>query len=333
MPEEQNNGSVPPAPSPHTEVKDAPAPFDDRDADVILRSCDLVDFRVFKLVLSLASPVFKSMFTLPQSLSSSQSTVADDDDHRDGIPIVRLSEDARTLEDVLRSFYPVSVPCVDSMEGIARVLAVAEKYEIDTFRRRAREMLLNRVDEDPVSAYTIAVRFQIEAIVAKAAIAFLTIHHTTIMKCSSPLLSLITAEQFRRLLSFHHHAGKVASAMPFSKHWLNTLPSSMMSTIYACSRCQEKRSVTAAGGDETIVFYAPGYVWEYLTRAAFELKDWPCAGSASTASVVKGIVDSGSCYSCGRDRTGWMAVVRQSLADAINEAVAALKPSDYGMEG
>lgn len=320
MPEQQNNGTKSPASSPHTGVKDAPAPFDDRDADVILRSCDLVDFRVFKVVLSLASPVFKSMFTLPQSLSSAQSTVADDEDHRDGIPVVRLSEDARTLEDVLRSFYPVSVPCVDSMEDIARVLTVAGKYEIDMFRRRAREMLMNRVDEDPVCAYAIALRFELEGIVTKAAMASLAFQHSTILDYPLPALSLVTAEQYRRLLSFHYHACEVASEVPFSKHWLNTLPSSMMSTTDWCGQCRQYRSVAAIGEDEGTPFHAPGYMWEYLTRVARELKDWPCAQSASIPIVV----DSGLCSACRFDRTGGMAVVRQSLADAINEAVVAV---------
>ena len=46
----------------------APEPFDRLDADLILRSSDKepVDFRVFKLFLSLASPFFAMVFTLPQ---------------------------------------------------------------------------------------------------------------------------------------------------------------------------------------------------------------------------------------------------------------------------
>ena len=39
-------------------------PFDDPNADVILRSRDNVDFRTFKLMLSLASEFFKDMFSL-----------------------------------------------------------------------------------------------------------------------------------------------------------------------------------------------------------------------------------------------------------------------------
>ena len=43
---------------------DAGAPFDSLHADVILRSSDNIDFRTFKLLLSLASPFFEGMFEM-----------------------------------------------------------------------------------------------------------------------------------------------------------------------------------------------------------------------------------------------------------------------------
>src|SRR5258708_4880046 len=45
----------------------ASAPFDHAKADVILRSADGVEFRVFMLFLSLASPFFETLFGLPQA--------------------------------------------------------------------------------------------------------------------------------------------------------------------------------------------------------------------------------------------------------------------------
>ncbi|KAF8273062.1 hypothetical protein EI94DRAFT_1564704 [Lactarius quietus] len=41
-------------------------PFDDADADIILRSSDQVDFHVYRVLLSKSSPFFKSIFSLPQ---------------------------------------------------------------------------------------------------------------------------------------------------------------------------------------------------------------------------------------------------------------------------
>lgn len=65
-------------------------PFDDLSADVVLRSSDGIDFRVHRIVLSLASPFFKEMFTLPQPTSEPE------------VPIIPMSESALLLDKALR---------------------------------------------------------------------------------------------------------------------------------------------------------------------------------------------------------------------------------------
>ena len=55
---------MPPSKSTHSEEL-AKAPFDDLQADLILQSSDKVHFRVFKPILSIASPIFKDMFSIP----------------------------------------------------------------------------------------------------------------------------------------------------------------------------------------------------------------------------------------------------------------------------
>ena len=41
-------------------------PFDKTNADIILRTSDLVDFHVFSQILIAASPFFEGMFDVPQ---------------------------------------------------------------------------------------------------------------------------------------------------------------------------------------------------------------------------------------------------------------------------
>ncbi|EIM83865.1 uncharacterized protein STEHIDRAFT_159480 [Stereum hirsutum FP-91666 SS1] len=336
MPQGQNDDHAPEMQSSPTEIKDAPAPFDDRDADVILRSCDLVDFRVFKVVLSFASPVFKSMFTLPQSPSSARTIVADDDDHRDGIPVVRLSEDATTLESVLRACYPGTSPHIDCLEDIVRVLTVAEKYEMEVFRVTAREMLLNGLESRPFLRYAIARRFKFKDVCTRAAVASLVLSHKAILQypsetVTSPLLSLITADQFRHLLLYHYRCGEVASGVPLSRHWLSTLPPLIMSRALQCSRCQEKRTpVDTDGQAQPPPFYAPTLLWNTLDRVARALRETPDAKGAT--NVFQSAGDVGSCGLCLINRSGLIVLVRQSLMDAINVAVAEVKPSDFGIE-
>ncbi|KAH9976032.1 hypothetical protein BGW80DRAFT_1119802, partial [Lactifluus volemus] len=71
--------------------------FDDADADIILRSIDNLDFRVYRVILSKASPVFNDMFIFPHPPCPSP-FVKNPDDYKDGLPLVRLPESSATLD-------------------------------------------------------------------------------------------------------------------------------------------------------------------------------------------------------------------------------------------
>ncbi|KAI5988235.1 hypothetical protein F5J12DRAFT_786925 [Pisolithus orientalis] len=80
-------------------------PFDDPNAEVILRSSDNVHFRVFKGSLALASPVFKDMFTLGAS----------------------VHETGTVLDMLLRLIYPLTTPELDSVDDIKTLVATVVK--------------------------------------------------------------------------------------------------------------------------------------------------------------------------------------------------------------
>ena len=50
----------------------AESPFDDSNADLILRSSDNVLFYLHSLLLSLVSPLFSAMFTIPTNSHSQE---------------------------------------------------------------------------------------------------------------------------------------------------------------------------------------------------------------------------------------------------------------------
>jgi hypothetical protein len=66
-------------------------------ADIILRSGGpkAVEFMTHRAILSIASPVFETMFSLPQPKAERS------------LPVCDLSEDANTVEALLRLIYPV----------------------------------------------------------------------------------------------------------------------------------------------------------------------------------------------------------------------------------
>ncbi|EIN03879.1 hypothetical protein PUNSTDRAFT_19366, partial [Punctularia strigosozonata HHB-11173 SS5] len=106
-------------------IRPAHHPFDDVNADVILRSSDNVDFRVHKLILSLSSPFFRDMFTLPQA------PLADAKDDPTDRPVVHMMEDHVTLDDILRLCYPLtSLTSIKNFDRVYSALSAGMKYDM-----------------------------------------------------------------------------------------------------------------------------------------------------------------------------------------------------------
>lgn len=103
--------------------------LDPPHADVMLQSSNLVNFRVNKVVISVSSPFFADMFSLPQP---------PDIEVIDGLPVVRLSEDAETLNSLLTMLYPIPSALPGSYDKALRVLSVAQKYDMASVQSSIR---------------------------------------------------------------------------------------------------------------------------------------------------------------------------------------------------
>ena len=176
------------------------APFDNPEADVILRSCDGVDFHVFKIVLSLASPVFADMFSIPApSPGRPESQTV-----HDGLPVVQLSESSKVLDLALRHCYPIRSPeLVDSKDALA-LLEFGRKFEVEALIPPLTCYLKLLTERDPVSAYCLAVNYHYDDIVEAAARSCLKLPITK-LKCDvlgrSTRLSLSTIAHVAPLLA------------------------------------------------------------------------------------------------------------------------------------
>ena len=96
-----------------------PETYDVSDTNLILRSSDLVDFRVHKSVLATVSPFFKDLLSLPQ-LSDSESV--------DGIPVVQLSEDSELLNCLVSILCPVRTVVPNSYDKVLYLFATCRQY-------------------------------------------------------------------------------------------------------------------------------------------------------------------------------------------------------------
>ncbi|KAJ8482936.1 hypothetical protein ONZ45_g14780 [Pleurotus djamor] len=103
-------------------------PFDNPKADIILRSADNVDFRVFKAILLLSSPVFETMLELPNPCPTHDPTMTE------SIPVIPFEESSDVLDLILRFCYPGDNPKVDSRK-LELLIPVADKYCLDAVMR------------------------------------------------------------------------------------------------------------------------------------------------------------------------------------------------------
>ena len=135
------------------EVELAPIPlstvFCADDADVIIRTAESHEFRVHKPILSLVSPIFRDMFTLPQPQST---------DTPDILPHFDVDESAETWENIFRTIYPMPNPVVDNIDDLESLLLTAMKYEIQSVIDIHKTSLERRafIREDPLRLYAIA---------------------------------------------------------------------------------------------------------------------------------------------------------------------------------
>ena len=117
----------------------ATAPFDHAKADIVLCSSDNVDFRVFKLFLSLASPVFETLFVIPQPVEESEGQ-----EIRDGLAVVPVAEDSKTLHALLHFCYPYTLADDPKLlQDALDVLNAAKKYSLDAIETKARQAIAN----------------------------------------------------------------------------------------------------------------------------------------------------------------------------------------------
>lgn len=136
----------------------ASEPFD--EGDVILRSSDDVDFHVYRAVLVLASPFFKSMFSLQQrSEMQAENT----------LPVVPISEDSMTVDLLLRYCYPIRNPDIDDLTLLGSVLEAVMKYDLDEPTRLAREALRMFLENEPLHVFAISCQLQLEEEASMAA--------------------------------------------------------------------------------------------------------------------------------------------------------------------
>ncbi|KAH9832634.1 uncharacterized protein C8Q71DRAFT_262268 [Rhodofomes roseus] len=185
-------------------IQDAPAPFNNPRADIILRTCDSVDYRVRSSILAEASSVFEDMFDIAKEAPVEHP-------RRDGIPVVPITETSEVTNLLLRLCYPVAPPSFTAFMQVRDVLTAADKYLMEGLTETVKKHLTDFSLDGayPLLIYITAYTHHYEDVARIAAQRSIgqPLHDVYFAE-----LETLTAGAYYRLLQFHK-AGD-ADALP-----------------------------------------------------------------------------------------------------------------------
>lgn len=301
----------------------ASPPFDHAQADVILRSADGVEFRVFKLFLSLASPFFETLFGLPQAPDR-----ATDQETKDGLAVIAMSEDSKTLDSFFRFCYPSTLaddPDIESLADGLSLLAAARKYSLDLIEKKVCQALANSevLETEPIRYFAIArnARLAHETITA----ARYTLRQPLIPAQFSEI-ELITASELLALLTYHKNCSIAVQPLTRNLKWLTDHYGSRDAGNWlfdrGSCRCGEvKHDRFLPWGTRPVTWWAT-----YMQEISELLMDSPSGDTVRTAAdrtIQK--VRSKGCPVCSGTVKENMTEFSNLLALKVDEAVAAIE--------
>jgi hypothetical protein len=143
--------------------------FDYPGSDIILRSCDSHDFRVPQLYLANCSTVLAELIRGVLNAPD----VANSGEEQGPLPVVELSETGAIVHSLLTFIFPVTPTLPSTTENIIKLLAVAQKYKMDSILAHLRGAI-SRLDppfilpETALHVYFLAQRYELhqEAVLA-----------------------------------------------------------------------------------------------------------------------------------------------------------------------
>ncbi|KAL1944907.1 hypothetical protein VTO73DRAFT_2527 [Trametes versicolor] len=197
----------------------APHPFNKPSADLVIRSSDIVEFRVRSHILLEASPVFEAMLTQPQTPAHHPRMKLPPTS-----PVLEIVEDSTTIERLLRICYPIVNPdrCDVPLEDVESALRAAMKYEMELPTKVLADYIQFTIaPQSPSQAWAIACRLGLEDVARAAAEASLG---SPLDFASLDTMEGINAGQYYRFKKYHRKGGEVSDDYQLLKSIIPSTP-------------------------------------------------------------------------------------------------------------
>lgn len=297
-------------------ITQARAPFDDHNCDIILRSADGVDFHVFKLILSLMSPVFKDMFALPQS--ESQSDVS-------SVPVITVTESSTILESLLLLCYPATTPTFGSLGDAKVVMKAASKYDMQAALSRAGDLAMAQLpsyNSNFLELYALSCQFGWLHHAQTAATRALEIWNLGRPSQMFNGMRDLTAMDYHRLLEYHYKCGIAAQAVGGSLSWLDVRHKNL--EMWGECKCKRYSFVTLQTQFGNV--NVGPWFHEYLLSSGRELLARPCESTLTDLSVYNlAIAKATNCDTCRVCIAQHMDIFRTLYIAQVKKVVATVK--------
>ncbi|KAJ7128742.1 hypothetical protein C8R43DRAFT_691423 [Mycena crocata] len=277
--------------------------------DIILRSSDAVDFYLHRNILSLASPFFTDLFSVPQPADEPE------------IPIIDVFETSQDFDNFLRVWYPGADVLVafDSLGQLNRIIELTlGKYDVEFVAPILRKHLQAYLEDKPVGVYAVACRFEWGDIARAAAKRCLQLPLTSLFPddATSQLMH-ISAHHYQALFVYHRNCAAAASTAGTDLPWL----SSSWAWV-KCSRCpmyprpNEIQGVPSTRG-------ARAWIFAFIDRAHTLLDERPGADLTDLSFLAPTYAEAAVCSgNCGRSGAKDLATfVLGTLIPTVDSAI------------
>jgi len=292
-------------------------PFDDTDADVILRSSgpECVDFMVYKVILSKASPVFRTMLSLYQPSKGKP---------QESLPIIDLAEDGKVSAALLSVIYPHTLGSDEqlSLNDLIAALDMARKYDMTTASRRLLTKFKGSkaIKESPVEAFCAAYSRELGEAAQIAASA--SLKHRLHLDDIGDALEYTNGPALHRLWTFHR-ACSAAAVRAISGPNFRWIPSTTWWSDQSADCCclGEHRYTLGSWS----AGWTPSSSWgDYLDRARNVLREHPCSEAIMDEVVLEPSYQVQMCDECRKLICGLPEFSRH-LGEEVDRVVSGVR--------
>ncbi|KZP19337.1 hypothetical protein FIBSPDRAFT_564652 [Athelia psychrophila] len=298
---------------------EAASPFDDPKADVILRSSDNVDFRCYKILLSLTSTFFERMFSLPQAIMEDGILM------KDGLQIVPMEEKALILEAVLRLCHPSSTrnPLILELDDIKSVYDTARKYVMEDVEETIRNTLISAqlLEQAPMRVFGIAcaLRLGAEAQIAAAA----TLESDLGDLVYFPELEYLSGGEIYHLQRYHKACRKVVQEVIGNVRQLKPVEATISYRWFTCREPSDTCPFLSLPSNLAEVQAAKWWICDYLFPCQMALKIAPMGKKVKTSQRMgAALVAAQACPECKKTSLADLEDFAERFSEEIDKAVA-----------